>query len=481
MIDGPESMSANTTLIENMKFRKPYEEKWKFYVLEPQRLIEYFKTDALGLTSRVTRCEQIYFDRFHPNIHFNAFIRATRQISVEEPSDDPRYTLEYHPQDEASRLIEGHLTLEEATACAREYLSEPFLTPIFSVTFERHELLDEGLTLTIDHDMRYKTLLAEEPLEVGREAEHRVTLTALNAHSTERAEALIGRVESLPCTRKKWIGFYWVKSLYEVPRHDELSGFEYEVKLDADHLNIDFSRLPFPTLEVFQSDSRRLYYNDHRACQRGAQAHIVEKGPVEPIKGILKRPESKEHGFSAWSLDEPLMEMHRYKREVNVFNPDSGRVYTLSLHYCVAQGGVFHQLEIEYDGRLVSGVVEQMARFRRRHNPKFLYKIARKADQMGWTALGSDIRTRATRVEGAQGLSPSSDHPSASQLEDALSSPQAPQSRARIERYVVRDMRLLRKALIGQGFRASKLTKRKWLKTLKAQEVERAEELSVTP
>ena len=185
---------------------------------------------------------------------------------------------------------------------------------------------------------------------------------------------------------------------------------------------------------------------------------------MQSIGGILKRPETKRHGINVWELPEPNMVMRRYKREVNVLNPDTGRVYTMSLHHCVA-GEAFQQLEIEYDGRLVPGSVTEMARFRDTHRPEHLLTIAARADAAGWSHLGDAVRQRyldlTQGASDAEIVATSMTHKAAKPLEG--------EHLERVESEVIDDMRLLRSALVRNGLKPSTVTKRKWLRKLYAE------------
>lgn len=410
--------------------------------------------------------EHVYFDTGHPSMFYTGFVRGRRVVDGPDVLFDPdaMFQLEHRPS--ALDPVHTHdtpLSLAEIPSVAGRRTKLDRLMPMFGVRFERvrHEV--SGVRIDVDLDVTYFSLIGDEPMEVGREAIPRITArTAGKPKQDKRLEEALGAVTQSPYTAKKWMGFHFLKSCYELPRHDDLAGFEYELKLDVDSLDIDAGRLPFPILEVHQSDSLRRYYSDYRACVRGESAHTVEKGPVTSIGGILRRRESKKRGLDPWKLPPPRMVMHRYKREINVFNPDSGRVYTLSLHHCESDH-VFQQLEIEYDGRVVPGAVGAMARFRLDHDPRHFLDMAARADAMSWGYLGDQLRERYLRF--------STDRTEAEVVRASMTQHQLEPSDPpdpKVEAEVVDDMRLLRKALVRHGFRPSRQTKRKWLRTVYA-------------
>jgi hypothetical protein len=133
---------------------------------------------------------------------------------------------------------------------------------------------------------------------------------------------------------------------------NELPGFEYETKLECEHLELDKKCLPFPILETFQSETIRRYYDDYHVSFRGGRANIVRKSRDENIAGVLKRAETKEKDRSTWDLPIPRAQMRRTKRLINIYRPENGRVYTIAMEVCRLPGETRHQIEIEYDGTL---------------------------------------------------------------------------------------------------------------------------------
>ncbi len=436
----------------------------RFYTPKAKKL---WKAFGLKASDEVMFGEHVYFDTGHPSVFYTGFVRARRVASddVDLFDEGAKYYMEVRLNaDEATRCHPEEVTLSELAVLAREEYDLGDLVPVLGVRFERLTGETEEFGIAVDHDTTYFSMLGDEPFEVGRELTPRVILRRLD--TPEVADEIAKTIESLdtaPCTAKKWMGFHYLKSCYELPRRDELAGYEYELKLDVESLLFDLGLLPFPVLEVHQSDSLRRYYQDYRACLRGDSAHLVEKGPVVSIGGVLKREEVKRRGLSAWELPEAHMVMRRYKREVSILNPDTGRVYTLSLHHCDA-GETFQQVEIEYDGRLVPGAVTEMARFRADHKAERFLRLAAKADAVGWGEVGNTLRTRYLDLAGDAG-----DKAVVKSSMSKSGDGDAPVGDPRVEEEVVEDMLLLRNALLRQGLRPSRITKRKWLRRVYAE------------
>jgi hypothetical protein len=415
--------------------------------------------------------EHVYFDTGHPTLFYTGFVRGRRVVSADAPlfDDDALFQMESRKDDsEPTEVHEERMTLGALAQVARKSFGLGKLSPMFGLRFERQSGEGRGLRIDADHDTTYFSLLGDEPYEVGREESPRMTVRRLQEGVDDaELDALLESLDKAPCTAKKWMGFHFVKTCYELPRFDELAGYEYEVKLDVDSLNFDLGLLPFPVLEVYQSDSLRRYYKKYRACLRGDSAHLVEKGPVQSIGGVLKRLEVKKRGMMAWNLPEPKMVMRRYKREVNVLNPDTGRVYTLSLHHCDA-GDTFQQVEIEYDGRLVPGAVTLMARFMTEHRTDIFQTLGARADAAGWGELGNSLRRKYLMLAGEEGNADLV----ASTMVKEKSSDEVPTVDPVVEEEVIDDMIVIRDSLLRQGMRPSRLTKRKWLRRVYAERVE---------
>ena len=414
--------------------------------------------------------EHVYFDTAHPSLPFSGFVRARRFVDgPRQPAFAPQaaYQIEHRNCMGSREVLANRARLDEVPQLVTARLGAERLGPCFGVRFRRRRFRLEGLELEIDRHVRYFSL-AGGPFLIGRERSPRVCARgAGDGREVRRLGAWMQGLPVAPFTTKKWMGYHFLKECYELPRNNELPGFEYELKLAVDDLNIDRGQLPFPVLEVHQSDSLRGYYETYRACIRGDRAHAVEKGPVTNLRGVLKRPERKTFGLVPWELPSPQMVMRRYKREINVFNPDTLRVYTLSIHHCDA-GRTFQQLEIEYDGVLSPDATAEMARFREDHDPAHFLAMARRADSAGYVSVARELVTRYQRFATSKFRRPS---PTTTVGPKEPPKP-APVDPA-VERAVVNDMLLLRDALVRcYGFRQTNQSKRKWLTKLHSAEAE---------
>lgn len=413
--------------------------------------------------------ELIYFDTAHPSLPFGGFVRASRPLNRpgESPSSqDAVYQIELSDGTGPAQGLGDAARLSEVPGLVRDRFGAERLGPRFGVRFQRRRFELGGLDLTVDRKVSYFSLVGD-PLLIGTESSPRIRARSVGrGRDTRRLSAWLESLPIAPFTTKKWMGYHFFKQFYEVPRHNELPGFEYELKLAVDRVEIDVGRLPFPVLEVHQSDSLRGYYARHRACIRGDRAHTVEKGPATHLRGVLKRPERKVFDLVPWELPSPEMVMRRYKREVNVLNPDTLRVYTISIHRCEA-GATMQQVEIEYDGVLVPDAASEMARFSIDHDPEHLLTLARAADDLGFASVARGLVDRYRRhpasKKGALPLPETFGAPSRSPS-DARSI-KVPRS---VEDAVVEDMLLIRDALIQRyGFRPTTKSKRKWLTELR--------------
>ena len=412
--------------------------------------------------------EHIYFDTTHPTLYYTGFLRGRRFVEPDASlfEVEKGFDLQYRVDD--SQEIEElahNIVAADVSKLVEERIGLTGVRPLFGIRFERITEERGGYRLDMDVDVTYFSLMASEPLEVGRELTPRLIIRELAPGTGEQdMDELLQDIDTAPCTAKKWMGFYYLKNCYELPRVDELAGYEYEVKLDTETLDFDVNRLPFPVLEVHQSDSLRRYYRSYRACVRGDSAHLVEKVPIQSIGGVLKRRETKKHNIPAWELPEPKMVMRRYKREINIVNPDSGRVYTLSLHYCDA-GKTFTQVEIEYDGRLIPGAVTLMGKFMEDHRTEHLLTLANRADAAAIHAVGNELRERFLHLDP--------EHERVELVQAAMvklkNGGEEPMVEPHVEAAVVDDMLLIRRALVRQGMSPSRLSKRKWLRRVYAE------------
>ena len=434
---------------------------------------------AVGRTLRTPETkrwqEHVYFDTAHPSLPFGGFVRARRSMEQAQSAPFPReatYRIELCDGRRAPRVLRDRARIDEVPALVRDRFGAERLAPRFGVRFKRRHFGLKGLDLDVDRDVTYYSLLGT-PLLIGGEESPRICARlGRQGRDVRRLGAWVNSLPIAPFTTKKWMGYHFFKQCYEFPRYDELPGFEYELKLSVDRIEIDLGRIPFPVLEVHQSDSLRGYYESFRACIRGDRAHAVEKGPVTEVRGVLKRPERKTFGLVPWELPSPMMLMRRYKREVNVFNPDTLRVYTLSIHHCDA-GRTMQQLEIEYDGVLLPGATAEMARFGVDQDPSHFLQMAHRADSMGWGSMVSGLMDRHRRLVSWNSSNPPIKAlPESTELDRRLAlraSPNIGVSKVdpAVEQAVIEDMLLLRDALIrSYGFRQTTKSKRKWLTKL---------------
>ena len=153
---------------------------------------------------------------------------------------------------------------------------------------------------------------------------------------------------------------------------------------------------------------------------------------------------------------------------MNVLNPDTGRVYTLSLHHCDA-GDTFQQVEIEYDGRLVPGAVTLMARFMAQHRAEIFQTLGARADANGWGEVGNSLREKYLLYGGDE---VNKDLVASTMVKVKNQDKGTPEVDPTLEREVIDDMVIIRDALLRQGMRPSRLTKRKWLRRVYAERVE---------
>lgn len=184
----------------------------------------------------------------------------------------------------------------------------------------------------------------------------------------------LSQYQIIPMSSRYWMGEYHYKRLHRLPCDNELPGFEYEAKLSKRDLCIDETSLPFPVIERYQTESIRWYLakGKGRIGFREGRASLVKKGKKLFLDGIIKRQEEKTQGLSMWSepvtrsasSDQNLssiqeaalsaLKMRRVKRQLYLLHPQSLRVYALCLDDCrVKDHPPFHQIELEYNGRLL--------------------------------------------------------------------------------------------------------------------------------
>ena len=194
----------------------------RFYCHTPKRV---WKAIAPHTKKKRIHVEHVYFDTGHPSLFYTGFVRARRVVEEDAPlfDLDALFYLEFRADaDTPVKVAEAAVTLRDIPEAAEAFCGVSGLIAIIGVRFERISADAEGVHLDVDVDTTYFSLRATKPFEVGREDAARLTLRSTGAHgSREELEAIRDRVEHAPCTAKKWMGFYFVKQCYELPRHDE--------------------------------------------------------------------------------------------------------------------------------------------------------------------------------------------------------------------------------------------------------------------
>ena len=163
---------------------------------------------------------------------------------------DSGFDLQYR-HDDSGEIIElaTNVLAEEIPSLVEEKLDLSGVRPLLESDSSEPPRI-EGYQLDIDVDVTYFSLMTAEPLEVGRELTPRIIIREESAGSGDSdLTELFRDVDTSPCTAKKWMGFYYLKNCYELPRVDELAGYEYEVKLDTETLEFDVNRLPSRSLK----------------------------------------------------------------------------------------------------------------------------------------------------------------------------------------------------------------------------------------
>jgi hypothetical protein len=302
----------------------------------------------------------------HESVYFNDPLLTLRpeedRSCLRRRLDGPQadggslYTL-FLPKHVRNRVA-GHgerVDVPTATNLLRRVFTRDSLAPYCSVRFRRlrYGIPDVG-TVTIDTDVKHFSWLDGAPAEIGVEGHPRVHLQ-LDRKPDEALRAALDAIVRLPTLAKRWMGYFYMERQFKsaLKRVNELSGFEYEIKLDADHLEIDTKCLPFPIYRVYQSQCIRRYYDGYRVSFRLARATMVRKGEVEVIDGVPRRLEQKQKELSAWTLPEAEHEMRRLKKTYLLINPETQRTYNLCLDLCRGNAeDSMNQVEIEYIGTL---------------------------------------------------------------------------------------------------------------------------------
>jgi hypothetical protein len=313
--------------------------------------------------------ESMYFNDELLTLRYNedaTCLRRRLNVLSANGSESPVYTLFLAKKLRSRVAGHGeHVDVATATGLLRRAFARDSIAPYCLVRFRRLRYgIPEVGTITIDTDVRHYSMLpsvvgsAEGPVEMGVEPHPRVHLQ-LSRKPNDELRAALDSVVWVPHMPKRWMGYYYTrrKVKADIKRVNELAGFEYELKLDAEHLDIDVKCFPFPILRVFQTQTFRRYYDGYRVSFRLARGTMVRKGVVEMIDGVPRRLEQKRKGLSAWTLPEARLEMRRIKKTYMVINPDSKRTYNICLDLCLSPGKgdeSMHQIEIEYSGTLNS-------------------------------------------------------------------------------------------------------------------------------
>ncbi len=402
--------------------------------------------------------ETVYFDSPVPQLPFGGHLRASRR--GHGSPDDSWVLVHKADRDSPNQVCPYPVSLADAPQRAADVFHTPLLQPLFKVRYTHRRYAMRNVWLHVYPSVEY-TSMVHRPLPLGTENALRVGLTWRTGQ-----HALPGKLEralrSLPCHQRnsmKWLGFDRLGKLFAAPVMQELPGYEYEIKLSSRTLDIDPSHAPFPLLDVRQSDSVRRYFPGMRAGIRDGAAIVTTKGPVQDIDGVLKRTERKIKGLSPWELDHTALTMRRFKRAVNVFNPDTGRVYTISLHECLA-GDRLQQVEIEYDGTLIPDAELHHRKFRETGKTKHLLRAAEVLVDLGF---GSEARALCGKLAT---IDPERAGEAAN-LAERCPGDREPKASKKVERAVIDDMTRIRKALCKHyDLSLTDTTKRSWLKSV---------------
>jgi hypothetical protein len=181
---------------------------------------------------------------------------------------------------------------------------------------------------------------------------------------------------------------------------------------------------------------------------------------------VLKRTEAKVPDVDPWEVGAPRMEMRRYKRKVNVLNPATMRVYTVSLHLCESSvtprdaDESLLQVEIEYEGTMLPHMAKRMAEIEATGDLFLLFALAEESSADGHHDVALQLLGRIPALTDDPAL-----RTRARALIDQVQ-PRAPREvQAETEAQVVDDIAFLRRHLEARyAYRNTRLTKRKWLK-----------------
>ncbi|HCH66556.1 MAG: hypothetical protein CL927_10395 [Deltaproteobacteria bacterium] len=413
-------------------------------------------------------CEHVYLDQAYPQLPLDGYLRMRRAVPSESPpfDDEATWALELRPDGARPlRVLAEEVDQAECIDLAGTH-GHTGVSPRFGVRFERRRYIQDTLVIDVDTEVTYFAI-RRSVYRIARENASRVTIRMLVPGQEEAvAEALAG-LSALPYSTKCMMGYSALEQAFRIPKYNELPGYEFEAKLEADHLDIDHGGLPFPVLEVVQSDSIRMYFKGHRVNTRAGTARTIIKGTVEALPGqVLKRTEAKVPDVDPWEVGAPRMEMRRYKRKVNVLNPATMRVYTVSLHLCESSvtprdsDASLMQVEIEYEGTMLPHMTRRMAELEATGDLDILFELAEQSIDQGQHEVGLQLLGRIPAL---------TDDPFLRRRARALIDRVQPRAARPIasgtEAEVVADIAFLRQHLETRyAYRNTRLTKRKWLK-----------------
>jgi hypothetical protein len=339
------------------RFRRRLRKNARFFVPSLPSFLESLARWVVPLNlGNGTEHESVYFNDPLLTLRPEEDRSCLRRRLDGVPPDAPAlYTL-FLPKHLRSRVA-GHGDLVDvptATNLLRRAFARDNLTPYCAVRFRRlrYGIPDVGV-VTVDTEVKHYSLLEPgAPVEVGDEGHPRVHVE-LERKPEEGLRAALDAVPRLPTIAKRWMGYFYMQRQIKLKRVNELEGYEYEIKLDADHLDVDVKCLPFPVHRVYQNQCIRRYYDGYRVSFRIGRATMVRKGEVEFIDGVPRRLEQKQKELSSWTLPEAELEMRRIKRTYLLINPETQRTYNLCLDSCRGHAeDSMNQIEIEYTGTL---------------------------------------------------------------------------------------------------------------------------------
>lgn len=131
-----------------------------------------------------------------------------------------------------------------------------------------------------------------------------------------------------------------------------------------------FYKIPDHFPHIFESSSLNRYYQGekggYKLMLRPDSMSIIRKGSEEVCKNsealscILKRSEIKERFKSIkpelFSRDKLEGELYRYRKAFWLENPETRRLYHISLDICLTYAEALYEVEVEYSGRYIDQV-----------------------------------------------------------------------------------------------------------------------------